>query len=129
MPDAMRQMPSRAVRSYVEFALKLKRGDALLSRAEQGKGHQPFPQRNMAILKNCADRNGELFMAVVALEQAGPVRLPLQTRQIFDRAAVRADWAVGPQDPLDRFTRLIFGKGGNLIERQHGGSLSALPMR
>jgi hypothetical protein len=65
----------------------------------------------MAVLKDRADLDGELIVAVVALEQTRPVRLTVQAHDVFRGTAVRADRAVRSQNALDGLACLIFGKG------------------
>jgi hypothetical protein len=58
--------------------LKLERRDAFLRGAEQGERHEPLAERKMRILEDRSDRDGELLMAVVALEDARTVCLALE---------------------------------------------------
>ena len=80
----------------------------------------------MAVFEDRPDCDGELFMTVVALEAALPMPGPflaadtVKPRHVLHGAAMWADWTIRPQDAFDGFASLIFGKGGDLVEGQHG---------
>src|ERR1700738_439406 len=120
MADTVRQMPSRAVRADIEFPLKLKRGDAFLCRAEQRERHQPFAQGKMRVLEDSPDRDRELLVAVIALENARAVRMPLEPGYVLSSAAMRANRAIRPEDAFNRLAGFILGKSGDFVEGQHG---------
>jgi hypothetical protein len=64
----------------------------------------------MRVLEDCADRDGELLMTVVALEDARPVRLTLKSGHVLDCTAMRANRAIRPQDALNRLAGFILGE-------------------
>ena len=57
---------------------------------------QPQVKTNLGALKQGAHGHGEGFAAIGALVQAGTVGLALEFVVIANRAAVRADTAIGP---------------------------------
>jgi hypothetical protein len=73
---------------------------ALLGGAQQVHRQEPFVDRYLGSLHDGADRHRELLAAVVALDDAGAVRLALQPGDALLLAAVGADRAVRPQATL-----------------------------
>src|SRR4051812_16591359 len=80
------------------------RADAFLARIEKVAGHPPLAEGNLAALEYGADRDGELALAAVAVEQTGTPRLALQQRHVIvGRSAVRANGTIGPTHRFKRF--------------------------
>jgi hypothetical protein len=64
------------------------------------KAEDPLCQRNVAALHDRAVRHREMATAGVALMQAGPMRLALETSDAVKHAAVRTERTVRPADRL-----------------------------
>ena len=79
---------------------------------------------HMTSFKHSPDFHGERLAARIALVGANTGTLASHLRNAFDRAAMRANRAVRPHDTLDCIARFVLGKGGDLVEGQHGACLS-----
>ena len=79
----------------IERAVELVSGDALLARRHQVERLQPLVQRDLAALHDRALGDGEVLAAFLlgAAIHAGLLGLV----GVVDRAAVRADRAIGPE--------------------------------
>ena len=67
--NPVRHKERRPVRTESEHPLNLQRANSLFGTAKQIPRDQPFSQRYMRILKDCADSYGELLFAFGALIQ------------------------------------------------------------
>ena len=90
------------------------------------KGYEPLAEREMRIFEDRPDRDGELLMAVVALEDAGPVRFALEPGHAFDRATMRTDRAYSATGYARSSRGPRLRKGQKIDQGQHGVSPSAL---
>src|SRR5207302_2050385 len=90
---------------------------------QQEQGGQPFRERELAALENGLDRHRELLAAGVALVDAGAVGLALKLGHVLGgNAAVRADWAMGPNPSLKPFAgEVIILENRVLQVGGHGG--------
>lgn len=66
--DAMTEIPSRLV-AHAERALNLASGHSFFRFAEQKCGEKPLCERQMGVIENRARRDGELVVAVLAIEK------------------------------------------------------------
>jgi hypothetical protein len=108
LADAMSEEP-RGLQAALEGALELAGADALLRRAEQIDRLEPHPHRDVAGLEHGADLDGEGLATGVTLAEAETVSLAPQPTDLFaGRAAVRTDWAIGPQSRFDVFVSGFF---------------------
>jgi len=64
--DAMAEEPSRAIGAKSKRALHLASGDALFALSHQVDRKEPFPDREMAVVKDRARRDGKLILTVIA---------------------------------------------------------------
>lgn len=71
----------------------------LFGRAQQVIAQQPLVERNLGTLKHGANRYGELFAAIVALDQPVAVLLAIKAGR-GERATVRATRTIGPTQSL-----------------------------
>jgi hypothetical protein len=106
----VRQEPCRLI-GYAKLALDLVRADPLLRRAHQVDREQPVAEGDRRILENRPDANRELLAAMAALLQPVPnsAALILDAFENVDpirRAAVGADRAIRPAQPLDQLASL-----------------------
>ena len=100
--DTMRHGPSRAVGAKTKVAHKLMGGNALLARRHEMKAKRPFVQRDVAGFHDRPDRDRIMLTAGPAGVKPRTVRLALDERRAFQRAAMRADRvAVRPTDALE----------------------------
>jgi len=86
--DAVRQVPRRLV-GDAEHALELVGADAPLGLADHVDSEEPFPQRQVRVVKDGPDADGELIAAAVAFELAA-----------FLNAGNRRAFATGAGDAL-----------------------------
>src|SRR2546425_300903 len=97
----MRHEPCAAIRE-LQHPMKLMRGHSLLAGAEQMIGKQPLAQRNMAVLEDRAQCDGELLTASATLPYAFADvlaflgRLRLKAVGIVEFATMWADRARWP---------------------------------
>lgn len=115
----MRHVPRGAVGAQVEVALKLFRADALLGRAHQMERQDPFVEGNLGPVHDGSDGHGELLPAVIALVEAGTMRLAFQLTDVLEATAVGADRTLGPPDLFEVFPRLFFRQLGR-FDHLHG---------
>jgi hypothetical protein len=106
--DAMSHVPSRFV-GDAKFAGNLQRRDAFLAARHQVNRHQPFRERNLAVLEDRADPYRELFPTSLALVDAranGRLRSLFRSQLVNVNArAMRAYRAVRPYLRFDKLTR------------------------
>lgn len=102
--DAVAQVPSRFVASDSERALNLASGYALLGLAEKHGSHEPFGEREMAIIEDRASGDSELVIAIFAVEQ-----LLVSFKLYRVHLAARAARAFGPAQSDKQFAATIFG--------------------
>lgn len=99
--DAMAKVPSRLIGTLVltpDRALELQGAHALLGFAEQKRREKPLLERQVGVIKNCASGNGELVIAILAIEEL------LRRLQFHDsHLAARALNATGPAEPDKQF--------------------------
>jgi len=114
LADAVRHEPSRLVRD-ADGAVQLMGAHALLGGAKQVRRQHPLMERNLGILKDRADRNGELATAVATEVKARAVRLAVQGAIALGAATVRAYRAVRPADVLKVLA------GGFVVVESGGG--------
>lgn len=69
VPDAMAQIPRRLVTADSESALNLASGHALLRLTEQERCGEPLHKRQVGIVEYRSSGNGELVVAILAVEQ------------------------------------------------------------
>src|SRR4051794_28842727 len=100
LADAMAQEP-RALERDAEQTVELVGADALFGRAKQMERLEPLVERNVAVLENRADLDGELLTAGGALAEADPSARTFQSVCAADDATVRAYRAIRPQHRLD----------------------------
>jgi hypothetical protein len=93
MTNAMSHEP-RGFVGNIERAVELVTADAFLRLAQQESREPPFRQWNFRALENCTDGDGELTLAVVAVEQARTMRL-LLAFDARDRAGTIASHLFG----------------------------------
>lgn len=72
------------------------------------KGEHPPVKRNLGALEHRSNGDGELFLAGIAVVQAGTVFLATDEGGSFGGATVRAEPAIGPTDRLQVLTGLVF---------------------
>jgi hypothetical protein len=83
--------------------------DALLRRAKQVDSLEPHAHGNVAGLEHGADLDGKGLATGITLAEAETVSLAPQPTDLFaGRAAVRTDWAIGPQSRFDVFVSGFF---------------------
>ena len=116
-PDAVCHVPSGPI-GDAELSLDLQRRDAFLAARHQVNGHQPFRERDMAVLENGSDANRKLLSAVFtfALVDARTnrrFRFGLRCQRVdFLALAMRTHRAVRPNLPFDE------GAGRSFIGEQ-----------
>lgn len=93
--DAVPEEP-RALEGDLQGAVKLVRGNPLLTGCNEVDRLQPDAKRNMAILEDSADFDGERLFAGVALVSANTGAFPAQLVHAMSFTAFRADGAVRP---------------------------------
>jgi hypothetical protein len=114
LADAVHHEPSGFV-AATHHAVHLKRGHALFAAVQQIDRHAPFAERDFGALANRVDRNGELLAAVIALKQAGSMRLAVQPR--YDgRAAMRTERTIGPNPCLEPLASRVFVMKDRVVE-------------
>lgn len=91
----MRHKPS-GLEGNAQGAGKLVAGNALLGRAKQVHRLQPQAHRDVAVLENSANFDGELFPALVALPEADPGGLAAHLADPLNTPAMRANRTVRP---------------------------------
>src|ERR1039458_4164644 len=99
--DAMRHEPRRLV-GHAKGAADLMAADAFLGRAQQERRQPPFGERNLGALKYRADRDRELALAAIAVQQARTVGFLLASyaHNMVGAAAMHANRTCGPADSL-----------------------------
>jgi hypothetical protein len=118
LPDAMAQMPS-GFQPNAQHALKLAGADPLLARAKQVDGLQPHSQRQVTILEDGSNLDGELLTAGIALVKSYASGFAREFADVlFGRAAMRANRASRPKARFNIgvsglfVVEMIFGKNG-----------------
>jgi len=106
LADAVAHEPSR-LKIDPQGAMKLIRADTLLARTHEINRLKPAPRRNVAILKNCADLDGEFLTAGIALVGANASAFALHLGNALVLAAVGTHWIVGPKDGFDESVCLL----------------------
>lgn len=109
MPDTMAKMPC-GFHAAAEHPLKLASRYAFLAGTHQVDGLQPEPQRQMAVLENGPDADGEWLPASVALAETGPSGFAVEPADLafIDVAAMRANGTVRPEFSFDVSERGFF---------------------
>ena len=100
-------------------------GDAFFAGAKQVSRQQPFMQRNMRALVNCADRCREWLLALAAFIDTRARALALQFGCAINAAAMRTNRAIRPTQFLEMRSGGFFvvkGRVGNIYG--HRASLS-----
>lgn len=111
--DAVAEIPCCLVTDS-DSALHLVRRESLASLTEQMCGDEPLEQRQMGVVEDRASGDGELVIAVLAVEQ-----LRAESRQ-FPRPATWALGAKGPTQPLQELPTAVIGiKCGSNVEESH----------
>src|SRR6185312_10830936 len=100
-----------------ERPVQLMGRDAFLAGRHEVKAQNPLRQRDMASLHDSAVGDGELALTVIALIQAGAMRLTLHTGDAINRSAVWAEGASGPPNALQ------MDAGGVLIVENRVGQV------
>ena len=98
--DTVRHKP-RGLEGDTENAVKLVARKALLAPGDQIHRLKPDVHRNLAVLKDGADLDGERLAALIALPQARAGGLALELADALHAAAMRADGAIRPQPRLN----------------------------
>lgn len=93
--NTVRHEPSGLVLD-LQGAVQLMGRKALLARRVQVHRVEPEVQRNLAALKEGADRHAERLLALAALVHARTGALALQESRLVDHAAMWADRAIRP---------------------------------
>jgi hypothetical protein len=120
--DAMPKEP-RSFHATAEGALQLARRDAFLGRANEVDRLKPDMHRDVAGLEHAAHADGERLAASAAIPQTGASGFTLRARCFADRAAVRANRAVGPHLLFDVFESGVFvGEARGVEYGFHGGN-------
>src|SRR5207245_9490907 len=98
----------------LEHPVKLMSGDALLAGTKQVIGKQPLIERDMAVLKDRPNCNGELLPAPAALPHtlANVLillgRFRLKAIGIVKETTMRANGTIRPSEFFQKLTRLVF---------------------
>ena len=101
--DAVAEIP-RGLVAHPDCALHLAGGHSLLGFAEQMRGQEPFGEREMRIVEHGAGCDGELVVAILAIEE---LLFGFQfDRRSLAAQATRAFWEAQAHEKL---AALIFG--------------------
>ena len=119
LAETVRHEP-RALVGDLQGAMQLMRAHALLGGRHQVGRLEPLVQRDMTGLENRADFDREVSLALTAAAQANAGALALQLVSAADRAALRADGAVRPQNAFQLCERCGFVGEVGLVENAHG---------
>lgn len=104
VPDAVAEVP-RCFIADSERPLNLASAHALLGLAQQKRSHEPFRQREMAVIEDRARRNGELVIALFAVEE-----LLFGLKLYHVHFAARAARTFGPAQTSQQLPAAIFGR-------------------
>jgi hypothetical protein len=103
--DSMAEIPCRSVASDSERALHLASGHAFLRFAEKQHGDEPFVQGKMAVIEYSSGCDGELVVAVLAVEQL------LLGLKLYDwHLAAQTLRAFRPAKPNEQLSALGIGR-------------------
>jgi len=117
VPDAVTEIPCGLVGTFVlapDRAPDLISGHSFAGFAEQQRDREPFGQFQVGVMKDGASGNGELVIAILAIEQLGRGRKP----DNFTGLASRTLGAFWPAQPLQQIAAFIIGREqfGNVRE-------------
>src|SRR6266404_9195878 len=116
--DAVSHEPSRLI-GHAKRAMELVAADAFLAGTQQVDRREPFGEGNLGTLEYGSDSHAELFATVLALPQAGAVRLALKLVVIANRTTMRAGDPVRPTQGFKVFASFVVvaevgcGEGGS----------------
>jgi len=104
----MRHEKRRAVAAQTKIALQLKRANSLFGTANHIPSNQPFAERDMRVLKNCADCDGKFLVALRAAVKPGAdflggIGLNFPNGFLIAVFAMRANRAIRPQKRFNIF--------------------------
>jgi len=120
--DSVRHEKRAAIAAQFQEPLQLKRTDSLFGTANQIPSNEPFAERNVAVLENCANGDGELLFAVGAPAQArtdflGRIGRNRRKLGLVFAFAMRAKNAVLPADAFQMLTGGLIR--GELVNNRH----------
>lgn len=113
-PDAVTEIPCRLVADS-EGPLDLVGAHALAGFAQKVDSCKPLDERQMGIVEDAVSENGELIIAVFAVENFGGIDEP------YNRPfAARAFWLIRPAEPLQKFpAKIVIGERVAKLDNGH----------
>ena len=120
LADTVAQEP-RALDRDAEHAVELVAADALLGSAQQMDGLEPLVQRDLALLEDRADLDGELLPASGALLRPNqPSRVAFERVGATDHATMGAHRAIRPKHTLDMLVSGLLALEMRGVEKGRG---------
>ena len=103
VPNAVAEIP-RGFVGHPHGTLNLQSGHALFGFAEQVRNEEPFSERQVRVIKDRPRSNGELVIAVLAVEE-----LLFGFEANDGHVAAKATRPFGPAEPYQQFPAFVFG--------------------